>query len=181
MTPAALRRLTHAGTACILIPSFVLAWPTFRIAVIATTVGWFAMEAVRIRVPAAHAVFSTFVPVYREHEASRVSGAGWLMLGYAVAVWFPPSAATAGILVTALADPCASMVGTRFGDGTAKTFAGSLAFFVVTSLVLLGLGLDWPAVLVIALAGAIIERWPLGLNDNLFLPPAVASLVWWLA
>ena len=171
----------HAGTACILVPSIVLAWPTFRLVVIAAAVGWVALEVVRIRVPAAHAFFSTIVPVYREHEAGRVSGAGWLMMGYAVAVWFPPSAATAGILVAALADPVASMIGTRFGDGSSKTLAGSLAFFVVAIVVLLGVGLEWPTIVAVASVGVIFERWPLGLNDNFLLAPAIAWLAWQLA
>lgn len=181
MTPAALRRLTHAGSACILLPSLVLAWPTFRFVVAAAAVGWIALELVRIRVPSVHTWFSTVLPVYREREARRLSGAGWLMIGYAVAAWFPPSAATAGILVAALADPVASMIGTRFGDGSSKTFVGSLAFFVAAVVVLLGVGLEWPTVAAIAVVGAVVERWPLGWNDNVLLAPAVASLVWWLA
>ncbi len=61
-----------------------------------------------------------------------------LALGYALAWWlFPTAAAERAILVTAVADPMAATVGTRFGGGRRKSWAGSAACAATAVLVLL--------------------------------------------
>jgi dolichol kinase len=178
---AALRRITHAATAAILVLPFIIDWATVRYVVLTLAVAWILIEHLRVRRPRIHEAFATALPVFREDETTRVSGAGWLMVGYAVAVWFPQPAATAGLLVAAFADPMASVIGTRFSRNKEKTAAGSLAFLVVAIAVLWSLGLGWPVVGAVAVVSTVLERWPLGLNDNLVVAPAVAAAVFALA
>ena len=172
-----MRRATHAATAAILVLPFIVDWQTFRYVVVSLAVVWMVVEGLRVRKPRIHGAFATLLPVFREDEATRVSGAAWLMVGYALAVWFPQPAATAGILVAAFADPMASSVGTRFSRDRKKTVAGSVAFLVVSLAVLWSVGLRWPAVAGVALVGVGFERWPLSLNDNMVVAPAVSAAV----
>lgn len=181
MRSAALRRATHAATAAILVVSFVIDWQTFRYVVVSLAALWMVVEGLRVRVPRIHEAFATVLPVFRDDEATRVSGAGWLMVGYALAVWFPQPAATAGILVVAFADPMASAVGARFSRDRKKTVAGSVVFFVVSLAVLWSVGVRWPAFVGAAFVGVVFERWPLGLNDNVVIAPAVSAVVFALA
>ncbi len=177
----ALRRAAHAATAAILVLPFIIDWQTFRYVVVSVAAVWMVVEGLRIRLPRIHEAFATVLPVFRDDEATRVSGAGWLMVGYALAVWFPQPAATAGILVVAFADPMASAVGTRFSRDRQKTVGGSVAFFIVSLAVLWSVGLPWPALAGAAFVGAVFERWPLGLNDNVVVAPAVSAAVFALA
>ncbi len=140
---------------------------------------WLWLEWWRIRDESVHRWFTRLAPVYRESERHRVSGAGWLVLGVATAAWFPAPAATAGILVGTLADPAAAVVGGRFGRANArgKSIAGSSAAFVVSGVVVfLVVGSLWVALLGAAVATA-VERWPVGLDDNVLVAPAVAALL----
>jgi dolichol kinase len=172
-----LRRTTHAATAAILILPLIIDWVTFRYVVMFLAAVWLLVEGVRLRRPRIHEAFATVLPVFRDVETMRVSGAGWLMVGYAITVWFPQPAATAGILVAALADPMASAIGTRFSRDKNKTWAGSVAFLAVATAVLWSVGSRGPSVAIIAVIGAVLERWPLGLNDNLVVAPAIAAAV----
>ncbi len=181
MRSAALWRATHAATAAILLLPFIIEWQTLRYAVVSLAAVWMIVERLRMRVPRIHEAFATVFPVFRDDETTRVSGAGWLMLGYALAVWFPQPAATAGILVAAFADPMAAAIGTRFSRGKKKTVVGSVAFLVVSLTVLWGVGVSWPAIAVAAVVGVVLERWPLGLNDNLVVAPTVSAAVFVLA
>lgn len=181
MRSAALRRATHAATAAILVLPFIIDWQTFRYVVVSLAAVWMVVEGLRVRVPRIHEGFARVFPVFRDYEATRVSGAGWLMVGYALAVWFPQPAATAGFLVTAFADPTASAVGTRFSRDRQKTVAGSVAFLVVSLAVLWIVGLRWPALAGAAAVGVVLERWPLGINDNVVVAPAVSAAVLALA
>ncbi len=138
---------------------------------------WLASEWVRVRVPSVRDALQRAVPVYRATESQRISGAGWLWIGYAVAVWFPPSAATAGVLVAAVADPAASIVGTRVSPGTGKTTAGSVAFGLVALAILAALGTAMLSAIAAAMAGAAVERWSGRWNDNLLISPTVAAVV----
>ncbi len=74
--------------------------------------------------------------VYRNPEPLGVSCATLLAVGYLLAgLLFPPAQAAAGILALALGDPAAAMVGrwyARRQGTTGKTWAGSLACFVVS-------------------------------------------------
>jgi len=141
-----------------------------------------AGETARLLSPrAAAALTRVAAGAFRPAEARAPSGAAMLALGYALAWWlFPPAAAEAAIVVTALADPAAALVGSRFGRGAPKSVAGSLACACVAALVLAAFGFG-PGPLVAASVGAAIaERAPWRGVDNLAVPLAVGALLRWL-
>ncbi len=178
MTGAGLRRLMHIASAGLLLAVPVMSWRGFQTLLTAVAAAWLMAELVRIRVPAVHRWITGHVPVFREAEARRVSGSGWLVLGYAMATWFTPSAGTAGILVGATADPAASLAGGRFSTSERKSLVGSATCLLAAGGALTVLHLPWPAVAAGAVAAALLERWPAGLNDNLIVAPGVAAVVW---
>jgi len=181
MRGSSLRRLIHAATVLLLFVPIVASWDLFRGILIAGTIIGLVLETVRIKVPSVQALLASLSPLFRSGEASRPSGAWWLCLGYCVAAWLPQPGAAAGILVGALADPAASLVGSARGLPSSKTTHGSGAAFAVAILALVPMGLPWTAVIGGAVAGAALERWSGRLDDNLVIAPGVALAVWLLA
>lgn len=111
-----------------------------------------------------------------------VSGAATLALGYALAWWlFPVAAAERAILVAALADPMAAMVGSRFGGGRRKSWAGSAACAGTVGLILLLTGLPGVTAAVTAIVAAAVERAPWRGADNVAIPVGVGAVLWWMA
>lgn len=153
----------------------VLRWLLVTLALISLT-----LDTARVASPNIGRSLQRLVPVFRETEMRRLSGASWLMLGYALAAWFPPPAPAAGVLVAATADPAASLIGTMGGIPGKKTWRGSAAGALVAALVLVCLGLPWIAVILAAVAAAVFERWSGILDDNLIIAPAVALAIWLL-
>jgi dolichol kinase len=133
------------------------------------------VEVLRLRVPAVERGLAALVPVYRDRERTRPSGAMWLALGYAAAAWVPhPTASLAGILVGGLADPAGALVGSRYGGGAPKSIAGSAAVGVIAVVAALLTGLPLAAAAGAAVAATVVERWPGPCDDNLLVPPAAA-------
>lgn len=178
MRGPALRRTLHAATALVLLAVPLHSWSLLRAVTLAGLGVALALEALRFAAPRVNMRLRAALPVFRPAEANRVSGATWLMVGYALAAWVAPPAPAAGILVTALADPAAAVLGQRFGAVAGrKTWPGTGAALVVAAAALWALGLPWSAVGAGALAAATLERWPLALDDNLVMPPGVALAV----
>jgi dolichol kinase len=142
-----------------------------------------AAETLRLGSPRAHAWFDRLAgPLFRPAEAAGISGATTLALGYALAWWlFPAGAAERAILVTALADPMAAEVGTRFGTGARKTWAGSTACALTAVLVLLLTRSPLPVAAVGGAGAALAERLPWRGADNVAMPVVVAALLRFLA
>lgn len=180
MSGAAARRILHAGTAAVLLLQPLVSHAALRLVVVTLAAIALSVDVWRLRSPAVQAALQRRLPVFRSAEQRRVSGGAWLWVGYALAVWLPPTPAAAGVLVAALADPAASVVGTRVGTPGRKTWQGSVAALVVALALLLGLGIAPPAALAAAFLGAVVERWPGPLDDNLLLPVLVGLVVWGL-
>jgi dolichol kinase len=170
--------LIHAGSAGVLVILLVAGWDLFRVVVATGALAALVFEAVRLKSNSVRIRIADLIPVFRQSEDHRISGATWLCVGYALAVLFPPVAPAGGILVGALADPAASWVGSHRGKPGKKTVAGSLAALVVSLVALWLIGLTWPAVLGGAVAGTLLERWPGPFDDNLVIAPGVAGVVW---
>ena len=180
MKGPALRRLLHAGSAAVLLIPLLADWGQLRSVLVAVAVVAVIGDVARIKLPKLSRRLATWVPVFRSGETGRLCGATWLSLGYALAAWFPPIAPAAGILVSALADPAASLVGGWASPSVGKTVSGSVAALVTALVVLATLGLPWPAVVSGAAVGALLERWPGLCSDNLVVAPGVACVVWLL-
>ncbi len=121
-------------------------------------------------------------PLLRDGEATRLTGATTLVLGYTLAaVLFPGTPALIGILVAGVADAAAAVVGKRYGRTRyrgGKSLEGSAAFLaVVLPILLLVPVLSLPAALILALVLTALEAPTLPLADNLYLPVAAAAAV----
>lgn len=181
MTPAGARRLLHAATASVALLGLV-SHPALRLATAYLAITAVLLEALRLRVPAVRRGLAVHIPVYRDHERERPSGAMWLMLGYAIAAWVPhPAAALAGILAGGLADPAGAMIGSRHGRGARKSLVGSATVGIVALAAGLVTGLPPAAAGGAALAAAVMERWPGPCDDNLLVAPAAALAAFALA
>lgn len=141
-----------------------------------------AAEVARLRWPRVRAGLERLAGGwFRPTEASVVSGAAMLALGYALAWWlFPTAAAERAILVTAVADPMAATVGTRFGGGRRKSWAGSAACAATAVLVLLLTGLPVGIAAAGGAVAAAVERAPWRGADNLLVPVGVAAALGWM-
>jgi dolichol kinase len=123
--------------------------------------------------------FRTFPALVSPREASKVASSTWYALGVILALLlFPRQEALAGILVLALADPAAGLVGRRWGRWPfgAGTLEGSAAFVAVAFVVILPFA-PWWAALSAAVVAALVERTPWSVDDNLTVPVTVAAVL----
>lgn len=179
MSSEARRRLLHVASGCVVVLAPVTSWSVLRVVLTCTAVLAVLLELARLHKSAVNEMLRRVVPVYRMHERTRPSGAMWLAVGYALAALASSPAPAAGILVAAIADPAASLAGStsehRPDEG--KTVRGTVVHWLVAVGILTLLGWSWTAVVVGASVASIVERWPLGLDDNLLVPPATALAV----
>jgi dolichol kinase len=172
----ALRRALHAASATVALLTLISP-AALRLGTAYLAATMLALEAARLRSDAVAGVLRRVIPVYRDRERRRPSGALWLLLAYAACAWFPHPAALAGILVGGLADPAGAVVGTRFGRGTGKSAPGSAAVAGVAMLVALAIGVPVLVAAVAAAAAAMAERWSGPVDDNLAVGPVTAAVV----
>jgi dolichol kinase len=175
-----LRRLLHASTAGILGVLMLGSWSAIRWSVTTIAALAVAVDTMRILVPAMHAWLAGWLPVFRPREARAWSGAAWLWVGYAIAIWMPAPAGAGAILATALADPTAATVGSYVGTAP-KTWWGTGSHFFVGVACMSVLGWGMVPALAGAALGSTLERWPGPFNDNLVAPVGVAAALWVLA
>lgn len=178
------RRLFHSG-AGVGIAAFVpLAGPDSvapAVLLACALAAALALDWVRLRSQAANAVFFRwFSALASPREARGIASSTWFLLGalclllVAPARWFPPA-----MLVLALADPAASVVGRLWGRrGLGKgSWEGTGAFYLVAAAVLAPFaGLQ--TALAAAAVVAAIEVMPTGIDDNLTVPLATALALW---
>ena len=178
------RRIFHVGN------GLVLAWLPVALELSRTTVVavlgavlcvLVAADVVRLRIPRLNAFFyQTFPSFASPREAERLASSTWYLLGVMLAyALFPMRIAVLAVLVLAVADPAASVLGRllgrrRLGKGSVE---GSLAFLAVATGIL-GPNVGWAAALAVALGVALVEVVPWGLDDNLTVPVAAAVLLW---
>ena len=120
--------------------------------------------------------------VMRRHERRELAEAPLaLAAGVLLALWcFPAPIGLACVLIVAVADSVASVVGTHWGrlpwlHNPLKTVEGSGAFFAA-ALVCASVYLPLPSALMVAAIAAAVESLPLQDWDN-FLTPAATGLV----
>lgn len=174
MTASGVRRLLHASSAAVVLLAPLVSWFVLRAVVLGVAAGAVVFEMMRLHVPSVARRIHRLVPVYRDRERARPSGAMWLAVGYALAVLLPGPASAGGIVVGAVADPAASWLGSLGSVNGPKTWQGSLAHFVVAAAALATLGFPVASVLAGATVGTALERWPGALDDNLLIAPGVA-------
>ncbi len=177
MTAPSLRRLLHAASGATLLLVPIFSWQVLRGVLLIAAGLAVATETIRLRSPGVRDWLARRLPVFREREAVLPSGAMWLAIGYALASFAPVPAPAAGILVGAFADPAAAWLGSRQGVAGGKTMLGSGTHLVVAYAVLCGVGVGGVVAVSAAIIATVLERWPLGLDDNLLVAPATALTV----
>ena len=140
-----------------------------------------AMDWIRLRSQAANKRFFRFFSALASpREARKVASSTWFLLGaLTVLVVTPDGLFAPAMLVLAFADPSASVVGRLWGRHKLGkgSWEGTTAFFLVATAVLVPFaGLQ--AALIAAAAVAILEVMPIGIDDNLTVPPATALMLW---
>jgi len=177
------RRLFHfSGGLCV-------AWLVYTLSPQSSTTRWIfggmlavtlLGDFVRLRVEAANRmVFRTFRVLLRPHEVDSPS-LSWYVLGVFLVLWVPdPTVVVPALLVLAVADPAAGLVGETWGTHALGkgTVQGSLTFFLAALAVLM----PFTGVLAALTVGAVatvaeVARTPL--DDNLVIPVITALALW---
>jgi dolichol kinase len=143
-----------------------------------------AVEWLRLRYEAVNRLFmAAFRRLVLRSEVATVASSTWYTAGAIVALAvLPREAALSGILILALADPAASLVGQRWGRH--PMLGGSLEGMASFTVVAVGVLLVHHEPLVALLAAppaAIVERLSGRLDDNLVMPIASGAIVWLLS
>ncbi|MEJ2503106.1 MAG: hypothetical protein P8177_07265 [Gemmatimonadota bacterium] len=124
-------------------------------------------------------ILRTFRGLLRPREADTLS-LSWYMLGVFLVLWVPDGArAVPALLVLAVADPVAGLVGEVWGSHAIGqgSVEGSLAFFVVALAILVPFA-GITAALAVAVIVTAVEVLPTPLDDNLLIPVVTALSLW---
>jgi len=180
------RRVFHAANGLVMAAALSWVVPSRLLAIAALSVVLLALlllDFVRLRDPRVNALFfRVFRPFASPREARKTASSTWYVVGILSALLlFPIPVVVPGVLVLAMADPAASVLGRllgrhRLGKGSVE---GTLIFSAVAFLVLLPF-LPPPAAAVGAMLTALVEILPLGLDDNFTIPLTASTLVFLL-
>ena len=178
----AFRKAIHSCS--IAIPILAAYWKTPTLWLVGSVTVMFLVSEVMRFLGVAVPVFSAVTWRAMRPTEPRGVVVGPFLFGvgiFGAVAFFEPAAATVGVLVLAIGDSAASLVGRAFGRTTlpynpGKTLMGSLSLFAVGVLVaIFFVSVPW-AILVGAVA-SLVESLPLGPTDNLLLPLATAAIV----
>jgi dolichol kinase len=177
------RRVFHVGGGC------VAAWIAHALSPQAASTRWVfgavlatavLMDLVRLRSEALNRLFfRAFAALASPREREKMS-VTWPLLGMLLVLLFAPGTVVVpAILVFAVSDPSASVIGRlwgkhRVGKGTLE---GSAAFFITAVAVLIpfvGVSVALPVAAVVAA----LEVFSMGLDDNFVIPIATALGLW---
>ncbi len=177
------RRVFHATSGSLIVWVFTARWFPDEVVLVSLGILLFlalVLDLARLRSPTLnHLFFRSFKTLVSPREERRLASSTWYLVGaILVLVLFSRPAALGGILVMALADPAASIVGRKWGTRSIGkgTVTGMVVFAVVAFACLLPF-VPWPHALVAALATGLVEVVPWGLDDNLTVPLAVAGVL----
>ncbi|MFQ6121561.1 MAG: diacylglycerol/polyprenol kinase family protein [Dehalococcoidales bacterium] len=160
--------------AALFLPRLVL-----LVALGAVTFVFVAFEFLRLRAPGINRWFCLFFqPLLRGDEASRLTGASYILIASLVAfLVFPRDIAVLALCFLAVGDAVATIVGKYIGKKRllGKTLEGDIACFascLVIGLVFYhaGFSIRWLTTLAGSVSATIVEAVPLPINDNLTIP-----------
>lgn len=140
------------------------------------------LDLVRLRAPGINrAFFMVFSVLASPREAAGMASSTWFALAaFLTHAIFPPLYAAAALVVLALADPAASVVGRVWGSWPLGkgSIQGTAVFFFVAWLVLGLMTGELLAVVPVALGVALMEVVPGLIDDNLVVPLVAGGLLW---
>ena len=163
------RKAFHAINGTIIATTGVLLEPTRQLAVLIA--GLIALLLLSMD------LYRLFHRLASPRDARTLASSTWYAAGILISVSaFPLTDVVSGVLVLALADPAAAIVGRKLGKRPflGGTLEGSVAFFA-TSLVVLTLRHTWPLAVLVSVLTTLVERrsWPL--DDNFTIPVVSAG------
>ena len=123
-----------------------------------------------------------FGTITRTYEYRGISGASWVLIGSGVTAYlFNGKVVIIALLIMALSDSAAAIVGIKFGTTRLfnKSLEGSLAFFITTYIIIFILSSASFMLLVIASTiSTIIELISTQkFNDNIIIPIVIAFIL----
>lgn len=169
------RRLVHLATGGAALATALVSHRVTSLVLTALVATAIVAEVTRRRIPAVQRGIETLGgAMLRPLEARRVTGPTLLVVGYALAwLLFPPAIAVPAMVVAAVADPTAALVGRRLTRVPGrKSLAGSTAAFVSAAAVLAVLAVPPVAAILAGAAAAVAERVPE--VDNVAVPVITA-------
>ena len=179
------RRLFHAGSglAVGLGPGILGLSRTVTLSILGVAFAVaLTLDLVRLRAPGVNrAFFKVFSVLASPREAAGMASSTWVALAaFLVHAIFPPLYAAAALVVLALADPAASVVGRIWGTWPLGkgSVQGTVVFFSVAWIVLGVMTGEALAVVPVALGVALMEIVPGLIDDNLVVPLVAGGLLW---
>ena len=178
----AFRKAIHSCS--VVVPILAVWWKTPTLWLVGSVTVTYLMSEVMRLLGVAVPVFSAVTWRAMRPSEPRTVVMGPFLFGvgiFSVVAFFEPAAATVGVLVLAIGDSAASLVGKTFGNTTlpynpGKTLLGSLSLFAVGVLVAIFF-VPAPWALLVGAVASLVESLPLGPSDNLLLPLATAGVV----
>ncbi len=178
------RKMFHGGAA-LFFPLLYLYAPIDEKDVImlalVTTFLWAGIDITRLFIPAVQSCVTNLVgSLMKEREKRSLTGATWMLFAVTIVfLFFDKKIAVSALLIGAIGDPVASVVGKRFGRiryKNGRSFEGSSAFVMAGSLaVYFVVGLTFAQSLLAGVAGAFAEAvLPISIDDNFTVPLASA-------
>lgn len=178
------RRVFHAacGVAIVALVEYGALGPGTNLLLLGGgVVACLAFDWLRLSVPCAnHMFFRWFAALASPREARRIASSTWFLTGvFTTLLVAPAHIFTPAVLVLALADPAASVVGRSWGRHPLGkgSWEGTGAFFLVACAVTFPFT-GVPGAVFVAGAVAIFEALPTGIDDNLTVPVAAALALW---
>ena len=178
------RRVFHCltgTTVVVLVELGGMARPTVLALLAAGTIAALALDWVRLTRPNVNlAFFKFFRTLASPRETRKIASSTWYAVGvFLVFLLAPREMFAPAVLVTAFADPAASIAGRLAGKHHfgSKSIDGSSAFFLVAASVMAPFVGIVPA-LAAAVVVTVLEAAPLGMDDNLATPLAAAGVIW---
>lgn len=178
------RRLFHLGAGTIMAVG-VLALPerAAEWTLLAASLLMIAFELVRAAAPGANDAVVRLLPLFKDAERRRITGATFMTLAAAFIVFvFERDTAALALLFLAVGDPCAALVGVRdrrlrvFGKSLLGTVAFAATATAAGALASLHSDVAFTWILAAgAVVAALVELAPLPVDDNVTIPVASAS------
>ena len=124
--------------------------------------------------------------VTKKYEADKLTSASYVFLSLLIVVFlFDETSASAALMIMVLSDPVASLAGRIFGSFKLvgdKTLEGSIAFFIISVIILLLFNFEAFEILLVSIGATLIELFSkkIKIDDNLLIPLVSASLLFFL-
>jgi len=144
---------------------------------------FFILDFLRLKNQHIQKLYNIFFGIVtKDYEEKRFTSASYVFLSLIiVVVIFEVKIASAALLIMSLSDPIASLVGRVYGkfDIFGKSLEGSIAFFIVSVIILLSFDFSSDKILYVAILCTLVELFSnqIGIDDNLSVPLVASGLL----